>query len=1372
MAVKSVSEKNRSSDELRRENKKLKDLLAQSENLLNKYMTEIEILKGREIQTTHPPTEDPDKGLVDKLLKRSHLMLSSMYLGILLIDDKERVEFINQAFCDYYDLKGSPEDFLGLRSNVLLDKIINVFPEPVKAKQRIFQIISEGKPVKGEEFQLNGGRIAIRDFIPLDGQEILSGRLWIHLEITQTRKTEDALTESEKKFTTVFNAAPTAMSLSSIPDGKIIEVNQAWLDLMKIADRKDIIGKTSVESGLFSDISTRTELVKKIQNLGTVSNTEVVVNDHFGNPLNLLINVQPIELSGRNYLLSTNSDITELKKATRELRKSEARFRKLIKYSPAVIYEMDQAGTKFISVNDTMCDILGYSREELFQIEPRELLDEPSKHNFQDRIRRREEGKAIEEDIEYHIRKKNGEWIYALITVGNISFSQEDSSIITVIAYDITERKKMESAIRESEQHLKYHLENSPLAVIEWDKDFRIIQWSTEAERLFGLKKEEVINVPIIDLNIIYEDDMPLVENTINRLLGGKEIKVTSRNRNYGQNREILECVWYNSVLLDDNQEMKSVLSLVQDITKLRKTEDALLESRESYKELVTNARSMIVKLDNDGNFTFINDYFLDFFGYEPDELLGKSVMLVVPKTESLGKMVDDIVEDPDSYQINVNENIKKSGEIVWVEWHNKTLFDKNGKKTGHIAIGIDITERKITEEKLKESEKKLKSVLNATLESIYMFDRKGNISMTNATGLKRLNCSSEEEVIGRHFSEFMSQELAQTRQTMTDMVIKNKKPIEFEDTRDGRIYHHSFSPVLNGDEVSFIVTYSTDITERKNSEIKLKHSENRLRSIAESLTALISIVRVSDSVTLFVNEPYLKKYGYSLDELIGKKDPDNFVYPEDRDSIRNLLNKYGYVNNREVRVKDSDGKPFWIITSIRKLIYMGDVAFITSSTDITETKNAQEELLRLNRTLNAHNKSSHVMLQAKDEFSYLNSICKIIIQDCGYTMVWVGYAQNDEKKTVSPVAFYGMDKGYIDQMNISWDDSDRGRGPTGTAIRTCRPSICKDMENDPRFAPWKEAAIARGYSSSLVLPLITEGKAFGAVTIYSKEKDSFIENEIDLLNDLADDMALGISYLRLAESERAGVKVIKENEIKLKELIETKDKFFNIVAHDLKNPFTSLLGSTELLYENINQMTTDNIKELALILNDSAKSGYAILQNLLDWSRSQTGQIKISPKNLNLRSLVDQNIDNLKLQSSSKQITIKSEITSDIFVYADENMINTVLRNLLSNAVKFTYRKGLVTVKVETGQKMIRISVSDNGIGMTKSKIDTLFRLENSLSMPGTEKEHGTGLGLKLCKEFTDLMGGEIWAESEPYKGSKFIFTLPTTGKPGSRQL
>ncbi len=236
----------------------------------------------------------------------------------------------------------------------------------------------------------------------------------------------------------------------------------------------------------------------------------------------------------------------------------------------------------------------------------------------------------------------------------------------------------------------------------------------------------------------------------------------------------------------------------------------------------------------------------------------------------------------------------------------------------------------------------------------------------------------------------------------------------------------------------------------------------------------------------------------------------------------------------------------------------------------------------------------------------------------------------------------------------------------------------------------------------------------------------------------------------------------LKESEARLKELNATKDKFFNIIAHDLKNPFTSLLGSTELLNDNFREMGEDKVVELIRILNDAAKRGYAILQNLLDWSRSQTGTMTFNPEKINLKRIIDENISYLKLSSEEKKITLTSEVQRDLNILADRNMIHTVLRNLLGNGIKFTPTYGTVTVSATRQNNEATISVKDTGIGIPEDKINELFRIDTKFTRPGTNMEQGTGLGLKLCKEFVEMQGGKIWVKSTVNIGSEFIFTIP----------
>jgi len=190
--------------------------------------------------------------------------------------------------------------------------------------------------------------------------------------------------------------------------------------------------------------------------------------------------------------------------------------------------------------------------------------------------------------------------------------------------------------------------------------------------------------------------------------------------------------------------------------------------------------------------------------------------------------------------------------------------------------------------------------------------------------------------------------------------------------------------------------------------------------------------------------------------------------------------------------------------------------------------------------------------------------------------------------------------------------------------------------------------------------------------------------------------------------------------------------------------------------------MDSEEIKELAIILNDSAKSGYAILQNLLDWSRSQTGLLKFNPGRINLNDLINNNISNLQFLADNKEINLHFEAEGDIYIITDENMINTVLRNLISNSIKFTHKGGKINIGSIVNPDEVIVSVKDNGIGIPQDAQRKLFKPEAFHSTEGTNNEKGSGLGLLLCKEFIEMHGGNIRINSEPGKGSKFTFSMP----------
>jgi signal transduction histidine kinase len=251
-----------------------------------------------------------------------------------------------------------------------------------------------------------------------------------------------------------------------------------------------------------------------------------------------------------------------------------------------------------------------------------------------------------------------------------------------------------------------------------------------------------------------------------------------------------------------------------------------------------------------------------------------------------------------------------------------------------------------------------------------------------------------------------------------------------------------------------------------------------------------------------------------------------------------------------------------------------------------------------------------------------------------------------------------------------------------------------------------------------------------------------------------------------ITERKKADEEIRLKNEL-LQVINAEKDKFFSILAHDLRGPLSAFLGATQILTEEIQNMTLEEIKEITLSMKESATNIYSLLENLLEWSRLKRGMMDFVPEKFNLKNKIRACIDVLSESAKKKGIEIAVSIPDELEVFADNHMFDALIRNLVSNAIKFTTHGGKVNVTAfHNDDHSIEVKISDSGIGMTPELKDKLFLLNEKTSRQGTEGEPSTGLGLLLCKEFIEKHGGKIWVESEEGKGSTFSFTLPVNSK------
>jgi len=333
--------------------------------------------------------------------------------------------------------------------------------------------------------------------------------------------------------------------------------------------------------------------------------------------------------------------------------------------------------------------------------------------------------------------------------------------------------------------------------------------------------------------------------------------------------------------------------------------------------------------------------------------------------------------------------------------------------------------------------------------------------------------------------------------------------------------------PVFDGDRFSGVLSAFTDITERVRAERELHERRHYLEAVLAS--APDAIVTADASLRLVEwNSGAEQLFGYTRQEVIGRNLDDLITNPAtygEAAALSELVRGGMGVPPTELVRYRKDGSPVDVLLAVSSIQVDGEcIGQVGVYTDMGQRKQAERALRRANHGLHLLSRSNEALSRARDESELLHQVCAAAVDVGGYRLAWVGAAVDDDRgRVVRPVAQAGYEEGYLDALLIRWDDSELGRGPSGTAIRTGKPAIARNMLTDPAFAPWREQATARGYASSVALPLIVEGHVFGALNIYASEPDAFDAEEVELLTELADNLAYGITALHTrAERQRA----------------------------------------------------------------------------------------------------------------------------------------------------------------------------------------------------------------------------------------------------------
>ncbi len=838
-----------------------------------------------------------------------------------------------------------------------------------------------------------------------------------------------------------------------------------------------------------------------------------------------------------------------------------------------------------------------------------------------------------------------------------------------------------------------------------WDTKGKILYCSPSFERFTGYKAHDLITQKVSYETFIHPEDLHIFYERIQQILASKAFtyvpfRILNKKETIFHVEAAIKAVYQQN-------KHKGFRVSIRDISPSVKMKESLIKSESTLQTILQTSKVGIAILNNQLKYVYVNNEWCHLFGYKTEEIIGHTPADVThPKDKSISnkKLKQLLNKEIDSYRLE-KRFMRKDGTLFWGDLSVSAIQEKDNT-TRIVGIISDITQRKESHEKLK----KFSVAVEQSPAAILITNPEGNIEYVNPQ-FCNITGYSEDEAIGKNPS-ILKSNYHSTRfyKNLWDTISSGRpwKGELYNRHKNGMHFWEEavISPIV--DEKNNIVNYiaiKQDISEKKQIQQQLSKSQKNLKEAQKIANVGHWEYDIKTDKLNWSDQTY-RIYGVS---------PGNFkptfekmaqlIHPEDVHRVKRLYFK-----------------------SLRDKTHLK-----TTFRIFTENKNIRYVVQRVTTRF------SHT----GDPLSSLGTIHDI----------------TEQKQT--ELALKRNETLFRSIFNTS---------PAGITIFNEEGIVLLTNQSSQKIHGYSvKEKIGRPYYLAIHPDSIEEirdkvTKAFaGNITNFDKEIKFLHKDGHEVwVNSVGSLLPGKIDGKKAIIAVNQDITRMKTNKQKLIELNATKDKFFSIIAHDLKNPFHSILGISEVLLQQIEALDKGEIKELAGAIYNSGQNAYSLLENLLQWSSAQTGRIAFQPEPITLSGLVREVVNLIKGTATQKTVSINSHIPLDYQIVADRNMLHTILRNLITNATKFTSPGGKIDIYSTQDQGYTQIDVKDTGVGMNKETTNSLFALEQKNSKPGTLNEKGSGLGLILCKEFVEKHKGSIWVESSPGKGSTFSFTIP----------
>ncbi len=769
--------------------------------------------------------------------------------------------------------------------------------------------------------------------------------------------------------------------------------------------------------------------------------------------------------------------------------------------------------------------------------------------------------------------------------------------------------------------------------------------------------------------------------------------------------------------IIISESKLSLICFLAEDITEIQSKYTNLqveLNELRQYEKITCAVMDAVIAVNDKGNIVFWNQSAEILFGYSRSEIFDKQLGILFKSiTPSYFNSIKKQLQTEKVWTTTF-PYINKKGQKELIE-SRFTLIEEDKKQT-IILFCSNISKRIEAEHELRLSEERYRTIVTNAQEYIAILEPDGKINYANPSFILSTGYS-EKELFKMNIRDIISKEYFKKNVFDIEQLSKNKtQSIEVPVVSKQKNILYilaAFSPIYgDNNQLKSYTAIFTDITEKKTAEKDLL----MMKSVFQASRDGISVE--SGNKFILVNESFSKMFGYNnvkevigLDSLLFVSEPYKnkiYSYTKARNERKNAPDDYEFIG------KKKDGSEFYADVSVTTFELDDNLFIVTICRDITEQKRAQQAIKESEEKYRTVTDNIDDYLWSAERINnkmrpvfYTNSVKKIT----GYT----------------PFEFLSDSKFFFKMLH---------------------PDDFTYVKNEMKKFYYNSLRNSHEIEFRII------NKVGNIVWVRNKinierDKEGIIQKIFGLVSD--------ISLRKKAEDE---LNKSTQNLIKLN---ETKDRFISIISHDLRTPFSSILGFCDLLLSD-KELTEEERDQYVKYIQESSNTMLSMVTSLMDWTRLQTGRIRFEPVKFDIRETIKRTFQLLGGVAVKKNISLKSNVEDELLVYADKELLLQLLNNLVTNAIKFTRDNGQINISVIPSalKRVIEFSVKDDGIGIKPEDLNKLFKIDTKFTKDGTQGEKGTGLGLSLCHEIVEKHGGKIWVESDYGKGSDFKFTIP----------